>query len=96
MCVVYSTHNDATSDQVINSLRSVLSQKYPSFHVVIADRGSTDQTIKLINTLLKEHPQYRELVEVLRLETDSEAEAYLRGLRECQVGDVAVLIDAQS
>jgi len=63
--IIFLTYNQ--EKYVEEALRSALAQDYPNLEIIIADDGSTDQTLAIINRVLAGHP-CRQVARILPVE----------------------------
>lgn len=73
-------------DKLIQTVKSILSQSYSDYQVVIKDGGSTDDSMKLLETFLQEEvPENRNRIHLIRKKDSSiydgmnQATAYAQG-----------------
>ena len=60
--IIFLTYNQ--EKYVEEALRSALAQDYPNLEIIIADDGSTDQTLAIIGSVLAAHPR-RQVARIL-------------------------------
>lgn len=92
--VIIPAHNEEKN--ILSSLSSVLASTYPKsrFEVVVADDGSTDNTVNLIN----EYKQVHQLdnVKVFSQKNQGKAHALNTAIRELAAGSLVMCLDADS
>ena len=74
------------------TLRSVLSQDYDDYEVVIVDDGSTDGSVAVVNTLLNQQ-SLRDKVHLISQPNGGPSKARNAGIREAK-GEWIVFLDA--
>lgn len=77
-------------DYVEETLKSIISQKYPNLEVIIQDGRSTDGTLELINKFVNKYPK----IFVLESKKDNgQVDAINKGLKKA-TGDILTFINA--
>lgn len=88
--VILVTHNDAEIiETILQQTKSILSKNYSNYEIIIIDNGSTDLTLKNLQTIYKQIPHLKiiKLAKTYRVEV-----AYTAGLDNC-IGDYAILFN---
>lgn len=89
--IIIPCHNEAESVQALHAALMVATRNDPnSFEFIYVDDGSTDDTVALIRTLRRHHPNVR-LIELVR--NFGKEVTLSAGLRAAR-GDAAITIDA--
>jgi glycosyltransferase involved in cell wall biosynthesis len=86
--IVIPSYNKA--DYIDKTLKSIAEQNYPNLEVIIQDPGSTDGSLKVINTYVKKYPRIFRLYK----EKDSgQLDAINKGIKKA-TGDILTYINA--
>ncbi|RAJ79244.1 poly-beta-1,6 N-acetyl-D-glucosamine synthase [Chitinophaga dinghuensis] len=87
--IIVPAYNESVN--AVNTIKSLLQQRYPEFEIIFVDDGSKDNTYELVKTAFDQHPQ----VEVLTKPNGGKASALNYGIGYAKY-DFVVCIDADT